>query len=79
MDIITFYETEEDYEHGNYAGESSMVQYAYNREKEEIRYKRNSMGSVIYVKDYRRAEVSHSEYGFTHIRVVLGGKYEEGE
>ena len=79
MDIITFYETEEEYEHGNYAGESSMVQYAYNREKKEIRYKRNSMGGVIYVRDYKRAEVFHSEYGFTHIRVVLEGNYEERE
>jgi hypothetical protein len=77
MDIITFYESEDDYTHYNKVAESSMVQYYYSRLHREITYKRNAGGSLISVKDYRRAEMIHSEYGFTHIVVILGGKYEE--
>lgn len=77
MNIITFYETEEEAERGDCVAESSMVQYCYSRLHKEIIYKRNAEGSPISIKNYRRAEVHHNDNGFTHIRVVLGGKYEE--
>ena len=77
MGIITFYETEEDKERGDYVAESSMVQYHYSRPHKRIVYKRNIYGSAIYVENYKRAEVYHSETGFVHIKVVIGGEYHE--
>lgn len=77
MNTITFYETEEEAERGDCVAESSMVQYYYSRLHKEITYKRNAEGSPICIRNYRRAEVHHNDNGFTHIRVVLGGKYEE--
>jgi hypothetical protein len=74
MDRLIYYETEEDYKNNNFVAECSIVQYTYNKKKNELIFKKNVMGSPLHLEGMDRVIFPYDDKYGKFIIVVIGGK-----
>lgn len=77
MDRLIYYETEEDYKNNNFVAECSIVQYTYLKKKNKLIFKKNVMGSPLFLEDMDRVIFPHDDKYGKLIIVVIGGKGNE--
>lgn len=74
MDRLIYYETEEDYKNNNYVAECSIVQYTYLKKKNMLVFKKNVMGSPLFLEGMDKVIFQHDDkYGRLTI-IAIGGK-----